>query len=132
MTAMQRSKGQRGEREFCKTLGEYLGESIERRLGAERDGGPDVLLGNLWAVEIKRHEVVRLKDWWAQAMQQAAAYCRYPALAYRANGQPWRVVVPLDLLLWGHPQWDPTDDLNYTATLSVPGFATVVRETTKV
>jgi len=131
MTAMQRTKGLRGEREFCKALGDYLGESIERRLGAERDGGPDVLLGSLWAIEVKRGERERLKEWWQQARAQAAGYYRYPALAYRANGQPWRVVVALDVVLFGHPQWDAADTLDFTATLSVPGFAAVVRETTK-
>lgn len=131
MTAMQRDKGQRGEREFCKALGEYLGESIERRLGAERSGGPDVLLGTLWAIEVKRGEVLRLNDWWKQALAQAAELYRYPALAYRTNGQPWRVIVPLDMLLTGYPQWAAGDELTYTATLTVPGFAAVVRETTK-
>lgn len=128
MTAMQRDKGARGEREFCKEIAAYLGENIRRQLGAARDGGPDVLIGELWAIEVKRGEVLRLNDWWRQSREQAAVANRYPALAYRANGQPWRVIVPLDVLLLGHPHWDD-DDRNFTATLYVPGFAAVVRET---
>ena len=55
--AMQRDKGQRGEREFCRALSEHLGETL-RQLGAARDGGPDVLLGEHWAVEVKRGETL--------------------------------------------------------------------------
>lgn len=125
---MQRSKGNRGEREFCKCLSEYLGESVSRQLGSARDGGPDLLLGEAWAVEIKRGEQIRLAAWWTQACDQAAMLYRYPALAYRVNRKSWQVLLPLDLLLWGIRTWDHSDSLDWTATLSVAGFATVVRE----
>lgn len=131
MTAMQRDKGQRGEREFCKALSEYLGESLHRQLDSARHGGPDLLVGPLWAVEIKRGEDLKLNEWWRQACQQADDLYRYPALAYRQARQPWRVIVPLDILLWGHPQWENTAAADYTATLCVAGFAAVVRETVK-
>ena len=90
MSTMQRHKGQRGEREFCKALSEHLGEDLTRQLGSERDGGPDLLIGATWAVEIKRGERLRLAAWWTQAGQQAADGYRWPALAYRQNHQPWR------------------------------------------
>ena len=128
MSTMQRRKGARGEREFCKVLAEHLGESVSRQLGSARDGGPDLLLGDAWAVEIKRGERVRLADWWTQACEQAAAFYRYPALAYRQARQPWQVLVPLDIVLWGIRTWDHADALDWTATLSVAGFATVIRE----
>lgn len=128
MTVNQRDKGQRGEREFCKALGEYLGESIQRRLGAARDGGCDVLIG-MWAVEVKHVEIVRLTDWWQQAVKQAREENLYPALAYRQSRQPWRVIVPLDVLLFGETLWELCN-LDHTATLSLKGFTTVVRETT--
>ena len=91
MSATQRSKGQRGEREFCAALRDHLGEALTRQLGSARDGGPDLLIGETWAVEIKRGERLRLADWWQQACAQAADCYRWPALAYRPNRQPWRV-----------------------------------------
>ena len=38
MTAAQRNKGARGEREFCALLSERLGEKYFRQLGAARAG----------------------------------------------------------------------------------------------
>lgn len=128
MTVNQRDKGQRGEREFCRAISEYLGETIQRQLGAARDGGCDVVIG-MWAVEVKHVEIVRLTDWWQQAFKQAREANLYPALAYRQSRQPWRVIVPLDVLLFGETQWELCD-LDHTATISLSGFSTVVRETT--
>lgn len=35
MSATQRHKGQRGEREFCAALSEHLGEALTRQLGSD-------------------------------------------------------------------------------------------------
>ena len=129
MSATQRHKGQRGEREFCAALRDHLGEALTRQLGSERDGGPDLLIGETWAVEIKRGERLRLADWWQQACAQAADCSRWPALAYRPNRQPWQVIVPLDIVMWGYPHWENTAAADYTATLGIAGFAAVIRET---
>ena len=129
MSATQRSKGQRGEREFCAALRDHLGEALTRQLGSERDGGPDLLIGEVWAVEIKRGERLRLADWWQQACAQAADCYRWPALAYRPNRQPWRVVVPLDIVMTGHARWELHGHHDWTAELSIAGFAAVIRET---
>ena len=128
--AMQRDKGQRGEREFCRALSEHLGETL-RQLGAARDGGPDVLLGEHWAVEVKRGETLHLETWWIQAQQQADKVGRWPALAYRPNRRPWRVRVPLDLVMFGERVWDgkESEREELTAEVTLAGFAVVVRET---
>lgn len=128
MSASQRDKGNRGEREFCKALSEHLGETVTRELGSARDGGPDLLLGANWAVEIKRGQQLRLEEWWDQACEQAAELYRYPALAYRQDRQPWRILVPLDIVLWGIKTWECQNTLDWTAQVSPAGFATVVRE----
>jgi hypothetical protein len=128
MPVMQRRKGARGEVEFSKALSEHLGETIKRELGAARDGGPDLLVGESWAVEVKRSERLDLERWWDQACEQAAAQQRYPALAYRQNRQPWRILVPLDVVLWGIKTWECQNTLDWTAQVSLAGFATVVRE----
>lgn len=132
MSASQRNKGQRGEREFCSALSEHLGEPLVRQLDAARDGGPDVLLGEHWAVEVKRGETLRLAAWWRQACEQADDLGRWPALAYRPNRQPWTVIVHLDLVMFGARVWEQPSrddaDVQWTATLSLAGFAAVVRE----
>lgn len=130
MSASQRDKGQRGEREFCRAMSEHLGETLTRQLGSARDGGPDVLLGEKWAVEVKRKEELRLAEWWEQACIQAAKADRYPALAYRQNCKPWRVRVPLDLVMFGERMWDgaASEQAELVAELSLSGFAAVVRE----
>jgi Holliday junction resolvase len=131
MSAMQRNKGARGEREFCAALSEHLGETLARQLGSVRDGGPDLILGDRWAIEIKRGETPKLATWWVQACQQADAIGLMPALAYRPNRQPWTVIIQLDSVLFGKYTWNATADYNltWTAALSLPGFAAVVRET---
>lgn len=129
--AMQRRKGNEGETEFCRALGEHLGETLARQLGAARDGGPDVLLGDRWAVEVKRGEALRLATWWQQACEQADKARRWPALAYRQNRQPWTVLVPLDIVMFGEAvwAWTVTDaHLDWAAAVSLAGFAAVVRE----
>ena len=134
MTAAQRNKGARGEREFCVLLSEHLGEKYFRQLGAARDGGPDVLIGERWAVEVKRTEKPEFIAWWAQAFRQAMECGRFPALAYRASRQPWTVAIPLDVILFGHAHWEhpirenPCCPWEFTAKLTLEGFATVVRE----
>ena len=131
MSAHQRRKGQRGEREFCRALSEHLGETLTRQLGSERDGGPDVILDQ-WAIEIKRGQRIRLATGWQQTIRQGPNELGlFPALAYRANRQPWRVIVPLDVVMMGDLLWDPcqfADPLDGTATLSLAGFTTVIRE----
>ena len=130
MSSSQRDKGQRGEREFCDALGEHLGESLCRQLGAARDGGPDVLIGERWAVEVKRGEKLELAAWWRQACAQADKAGRWPALAYRQNRHPWTVRVPLDLVMFGERVWDGhgSERVEMTADVSLAGFAAVVRE----
>lgn len=134
MTAAQRNKGARGEREFCVLLSEHLGEKYFRQLGTARDGGPDILIGEHWAVEVKRAETPEFGAWWAQSFRQALEYGRFPALAYRASRKPWTVAIPLDVILFGHVIWEeqgnhaPWCPWEFTAKLTLEGFATVVRE----
>lgn len=133
MSASQRDKGNRGEREFCRDLSEHLGEALTRQLGAARDGGPDVLIGEHWAVEVKRGEALKLSTWWEQACRQADQAKRWPALAYRQNRQPWTVMAPLDVVMFGQPIWEKSAvgaSLDWAASLSLAGFAAVAREVT--
>lgn len=95
MTAMQRQKGARGERELSGLLGELLGLELTRNLVQAREGGADLLGLPGWAVEVKRAAKPRLAEWWAQTCRQAEATGQRPALFYRLDRQPWRVVIAL-------------------------------------
>lgn len=86
-----RNKGARGEREFLAKLGEELGEALTRNLQQTREGGADCVVVHGWAIEIKRQERLSRGAWWRQAVKQAEKLGVQPMLAYRRNGEPWRV-----------------------------------------
>ena len=109
MSKTSRAKGQRGEREFGKLLSEKLGVNIERRLGAARDGGCDIILalgGKTYAIEIKHYKKVTsglIDSWWEQTLEQThMAYSNVnlvPVLAYRQNHcHYWSICIPLGVL----------------------------------
>lgn len=89
-----RNKGAAGERELAGILTDKLGFVVQRKLGQARDGGDDIQIGR-YRIEVKRREALRL-DEWCQQVEQASEPGNVPVLAYRRNGQPWRVVVPLE------------------------------------
>ena len=92
-----RRKGSNGERELCRLLRSGLGIEVERNLLQSRSGGHDIDLPGL-ALEVKRSAVVTeaiVRSWWQQAVRQADRARLCPALAYRADRQPWAVRLPL-------------------------------------
>lgn len=95
MTAMQRRKGANGERELARLLREHLGANVARNLEQTRQGGADLLGLPGWAVEVKRANRPRLLEWWLQTCQQAEVTGQRPALFYRLDRHPWRVVIAL-------------------------------------
>lgn len=122
MSAMQRNKGARGERELASLLTDRLGLIVKRRLGAARDGGHDIDLPG-FALEVKRQDRPCIPHWWEQTVAQAE-HDEVPALAYRLPRKAWRFRVPLyavGLDVGGR-------DLNYTAELTLDGFCALVRE----
>lgn len=95
MGAMQRRKGKAGELELARLLREHLGADVARNLEQTRQGGADLLGIDGWAVEVKRAARARLSEWWLQTCTQAEATGQRPALFYRLDRQPWRVVIAL-------------------------------------
>lgn len=89
-----RNKGATGERELAALLTDALGFVVQRKLGQARDGGDDIQVGK-YRIEVKRREALRLDEWCKQ-VEEAARPGDVPVVAYRRNGQPWRVVVPLE------------------------------------
>ena len=93
MSAMQRRKGQAGERELFALLSDELGFTVRRNVDQARQGGADGLDIPGWAVEAKRQETLSIPAWWAQAERQAEG--RRPVLFYRVSRKPWRAVLDL-------------------------------------
>jgi Holliday junction resolvase len=89
-----RNKGAAAERELATMLSEQLGVHVRRKLGQARDGGDDIQVGK-YRIEVKRREALRLDEWCKQ-VEAASGDEDVPVVAYRRNGQPWRVVVPIE------------------------------------
>jgi hypothetical protein len=123
----RRAKGGQGEREFFRALSELLGATVTRDLSQARDGGADGRIG-AWRIEVKRQEKTRLMPWWEQAAGQALAPECWPALAYRASRQPWKIVVPLERLAPDAFGRTRDQGLTWAAEISLDAFATLVRE----
>jgi len=90
---MSRNKGAAAEREFTAILSDYLGTQVKRKLGQARDSGDDCQWGK-FRFEIKRRETLAIMEW----CRQIESHCKgdeVPVVAFRQNGQDWRVVIRL-------------------------------------
>lgn len=67
-------------------------------------------------------------EWWSQAEAQATREGTRPALAYRADRQPWRVALRLGDLIPSLPHWPGPEWLVH---VSLPAFAAINRESLK-
>lgn len=105
MKINSRTKGQEGEREFCKWLEINMGlKGITRNLDQVREGGADILQVPGLAIEVKRQECINKKCWWEQAVKQALHTHRMPVVAYRQNRKKWKFCLPASLIIdgsWG-------------------------------
>lgn len=133
-----RDKGKRGELELSNDLAAELGVRLERNLDQCRNGGCDLLPAehpDNWgpierelakhSIEVKRQARPQLSAWWEQTVEQAKASGKRPVLAYRLDYQQWRVRIPLrEFGLYAHDE----GDLDGTAELSLPAWASVIRE----
>lgn len=124
MSASQRRKGKAGELELARLLREHLGADVARNLAQARQGGADLLGLPGWAVEVKRAAQARLSDWWLQTCTQAEASGQRPALFYRLDRQPWRVVIALRHVATGFE----SAPLALRLETDVDVFAALVRE----
>lgn len=90
----KRAKGAAGERELAALLSEHLGFVVKRNLGQARDGADDLTVQH-FRLEVKRQETLRI-DEWSKQVESCAQAGEVPVLAYRRNGQPWRVCLRLE------------------------------------
>jgi Holliday junction resolvase len=90
----KRAKGAGGERELAGILSDELGFVVTRNLNQARDGGDDLTIQK-FRIEVKRHERLSVMAW----CEQVEKTCRQgdvPVVAFRQNGESWRVVLKLD------------------------------------
>jgi Holliday junction resolvase len=94
MGRSERRKGAEAERELAQILSDELGFVVKRKLGQARDSGDDIQVGK-FRIEAKRRETLALPAW----CRQIEEHCQpgeVPVVAYRTNGQPWRIVLKLE------------------------------------
>ncbi len=90
---MSRNKGAAAERELAAILSDELGFVVKRKLGQARDSGDDIQVGK-FRIEAKRRETLALPAWCRQ-IEEHCGPGEVPVVAYRQNGQPWRIVMKL-------------------------------------
>ncbi|WP_062266917.1 putative PDDEXK endonuclease [Endozoicomonas arenosclerae] len=105
MSINSRQKGAAAEREFCKELLSLADIKLVRNLEQTRSGGFDLIPENQaqaqswpWAIEVKRYASVtdsKIHGWLKQAVEQAELADKTPVLAYRADRQEWKVMLPV-------------------------------------
>ncbi len=93
MSKYQRTKGAAGEREFCKLLADCGFKDPKRLLGQARDGGGDIPTPPiLW--EVKRRQKIATYEFMRQAIDATGnSHCNLPAVAMRADGEDWLIVM---------------------------------------
>lgn len=125
MAINSRNKGAAGERELILEIEQWTGIRLERNLSQAFGGGHDLIGLDHWAIECKRYREISNADkatFWRQAVTQALKVQKLPAVCFRADRQPWRVLVPY-----------PTDiylleDFNRSAEVSLELFCGLITE----
>lgn len=88
-----RSKGAKGENDVAKILKGYGFEASRNRIGVTAQ---DILHDVPGVhIEVKRAERLELPAWLRQA-ERDAPDGHAPAVVFRKNSEPWRIVVPLN------------------------------------
>ena len=127
MSAMQRTKGQTGEREIAGIVRDLTGWDVRRRV-RNHAGDSDLEGVPGWAVEVKRHRTATRGDvarWWQQAVSQAGELL--PVLFYRQNRDTWRAVWPLAVTLMQQHS-DYWRGYEWTADTAVAAWAAAARD----
>lgn len=83
MSKSQRTKGAVYEREIADEISDWLGVDCKRKLGAARDGGDDIQVGQ-FRIECKRHETTKVWEWYAQAKENSEAG-EIPVVVFRRS-----------------------------------------------
>lgn len=124
---MSRNKGASGERELIREIELETGIRLERNLLQSFGGGHDLIGLDYWAIECKRYASISYADkaaFWAQAVQQAKRVDKEPAVCFRADRSPWRVLVAYPL----HREIFDIEDFRCTSEIGLALFCGLIRE----
>ena len=125
MGSKSRTKGASGERELIREIEEWTGIKLERNLAQAFGGGHDLLGLDHWAIECKQYRDISDSDkkiFWHQAVFQARTVGKTPAVCFRADRQPWRVLVPFETEIF------LLDDYRCSAEIGLELFCGLIRE----
>jgi hypothetical protein len=98
MSAMQRRKGQVGEREAAALIRTHTGWDVRRRV-RQHDGDSDLEGIPGWSVEVKNAADLRIPEWWRQCVDQSVRVNAVPLLVYRVPRRGWLFRWPVATLL---------------------------------
>lgn len=125
MSAKSRNKGAGGERELIIEIEQQTGIRLERNLAQSFAGGHDLIGLDDWAIEVKRYKEIgeaEKRAFWVQAVEQADRVGKRPAVCFRADRKPWRVLVHAGTDLFNEAEY------NSTAEISLDLFCGLIRE----
>lgn len=128
MGSKSRNKGAAGERELIREIEEWTGIRLERNLAQSFGGGHDLIGLDHWAIECKRYRDITDSDkriFWHQAVFQARTVGKAPAVCFRSDRQPWRVLVPFQTEIF------LLDDYRSSAEIGLELFCGLIRESMK-
>jgi len=125
VSAKSRNKGAGGERELVNLIFDQTGIRLERNLAQSFAGGHDLIGLDHWAIECKRYKEIgeaEKRAFWVQAVEQANRVGKRPAVCFRADRKPWRVLVDAGI--------DCFEEIDYnsTAEISLELFCGLIRE----
>jgi len=120
-----RNKGANAERALILEIEAQTGIRLERNLAQSFAGGHDLIGLDDWAIEVKRYKEIgeaEKRAFWVQAVEQANRVGKRPAVCFRADRKPWRVLV--------HAGTELFDEIEYNATaeISLDLFCGLIRE----
>lgn len=127
MSINSRTKGAAGERELIREIEEWTGIRLERNLAQSFAGGHDLIGLDDWAIECKRYRSISEADkraFWDQAVRQAKRVDKMPAVAFREDRQPWRVLIVYPI----HRDLFPLEDYRATCEIGLEFFCSLIRE----
>lgn len=88
MGKSQQIKGKRGELEVVLLLKQH---GFDARRGQVWNGEPDIVSDLPIHFEVKRHEDIKVSEWFKQAEKDCG--WKYPAVVYRQSRHPWTITM---------------------------------------
>lgn len=133
MGKLSRDRGRTFEQEVARAIREELGVDVHRNWQEQCaiKGKADIVIegGDIISLECKRSRAAtdaQIQSWWYETCEQATG-SKIPVLAYRADRQSMKFVIPAgDPLAGLDSQW--ATHFDFTATIGIRMFGLWVRE----